>query len=99
MLLQQGLVLLEVLLLLRGHLREDVGRKLARLRRHESAAVLDAAVGAFAFELHLNLEHEVADLTALPDDVGRAGGMGVAGFADDGAVLDMPDVGWAVPPS
>ena len=67
------------------------------LRRNTLAAILDTPIGAISFQFHFNPEPEVSDLSAAPDDVRRARGMLIARHSDDRAILDMPDLGGAIP--
>ena len=84
-----------------GHHKLEVIRRLAvRLRscpRHAGdAAILDAAATAF-FDLHLQLQVEVACFVAAIDDVVVAVWLALERFAHHDAVFDAPDVGVGVP--
>ncbi len=82
------------------HELEVVGRLAVGLRpgpRHAGdAAVLDAAAAAF-FDLHLQLQIEVAGLFAAIDDVVVALWLALQRLADHDAVFDAPDGGVGVP--
>src|SRR5260370_23803893 len=96
-LLRERFSLLYSLLLLVGHLGEALGRDDARPGRNIEAAILDAAVGSGALQLHLDLELEVGRLTAAPDDVSRSGRMLRRGDADDAAIFNVPYVRRSIP--
>ncbi len=84
-----------------GHHKLEVIRRLAGgLRscpRHAGdAAVLNAAATAF-FDLHLQLQIEVACFVAAIDDVVVALRLALERFAHHDAVFDAPDAGVGVP--
>src|SRR5207244_3939710 len=66
-------------------------------RRLNEAAILNPTVDAGAFALEFGLQLEVTGLPALPDEVDRAGGFFAGGFDGDHAVIDVPEIGVAVP--
>src|SRR5207244_2667499 len=70
--------------------RRSRGRwRVARRVRRDPAAILHAAVDvAGAFHLHLQLE--VRGLSALPDEIDRAGRLLAGRLDGDRAVLDLP---------
>src|SRR5690606_27837103 len=68
----------------------------ARDVRTDCRAVEDATVDV-VIGLHLELQFEVGRLGAAPDDEGRAHASIGPGLSRDGAVLDAPHVGIAVP--
>src|SRR5215831_5807664 len=60
------------------------------------AAILNATAAAF-FDLNLELEIEVLGFGCAIDEECVAGRFLARGFSDDGAVLDAPNIGIAVP--
>src|ERR1044072_993050 len=61
------------------------------------AAILHPRVSTLSFQFHFQFEYEICGFSAAPDDIGRAGGMLRTGYADDRAILYVPDIGVAIP--
>ncbi len=72
-------------------------RNLARRRRNVLATILDPAIGAGAFQLDLQLQHEISRLFFGVEDVGRAGRFFRTGFTDNGAIGNMPNLRISIP--